>query len=181
MVVGAGRKRWVCRRVGRGGRVEALLSGELRVAEVGVGGVHLRRVRVGASIGSGVLGHVVGAGSSGLGSLVLTLLLMLLRVDALVLLEILRALEGLSADVAVVRLEGGVDTDVRGDVVALGTADVAALPLAGEAEVVGRLATDVVVTEMLVDVLGVVEDLATVIPSAGDGLGGWTVLGGVRG
>lgn len=61
--------------------------------------------------------------------------------------------------------------------VALGTADIAALPLASEAEIVGGLAADVVVAEMLVDDLGVVENFATIVPSAGDGLSGWFEVG----
>lgn len=127
-----------------------------------------------------MLRHVVGACGCVLGCLVLTLLLVLLSVDALVFLEILWTLEGLAADVAVVGLEWSMDSDVRGDVVTLGTADVASFPLAGEAEVVGGLAADVVVAEMLVDDFGVVEDLATVVPSASDWLGGCLKVRGVR-
>jgi hypothetical protein len=146
-----------------------LLSGEGGVSEVAAGSVDW--VWVGAKGGGGVC-HGVGASGCVLCGLVLALLLVLLGVDALVLLEVLGTLEGLAADVAVVWLERGVYADVGCDVVTLCAADVAALPFAGEAEVVCGLAADVVVAEVLVDDLGVVEDLAAVIPSAGDGLGG---------
>lgn len=46
----------------------------------------------------------------------------LLGVNFLVLLQVLWTLEGLGADAAGVVLEGDVDPDVRGDVVALGAA-----------------------------------------------------------
>lgn len=124
-----------------------------------------------------MLGHAVGSCGCVLCCLVLTLLLVLFSVDAFVLLEILWTLKGLTADVAVVRLEWGVNTDVRGDVVTLGTADITAFPLAGEAKVVGGLATDVVIAKMLVDHLGVIKDLATVVPSTCDGLGGSLKVG----
>ena len=113
----------------------------------------------------------IGTGGSILSGLLLSLLLVLLGVDALVLLEILRTLEGLATDLARVRLERSVNTKVGGDVVPLGTAHVAAFPLAGEAEVVSALAADVVIAQVLVDNLGVVEDLATVVPSTSDRLG----------
>lgn len=63
---------------------------------------------------------------------------------ACMLFEVLGALEGLAAVGAGVRLEWRVDAEVGGDVVALGTHDAAAGPVAGEAEIVGALAADVV-------------------------------------
>ena len=58
------------------------------------------------------------------------------------LLQILRALEGLATEVALVRLEWDVDADVGGNVVALHGGRSACAPLAGQVEVVGALATD---------------------------------------
>ena len=167
--VGGGKTRVCGRGVCGSGRVKSLLGGEGRVAEVAGGRVH-GWVWVDTE-GSSVLRHAVGSCCCILRCLVLALLLVLLGVDALVLLEILWTLEGLAADIAVVRLEWGVDTNVGGDVVTLSTANIAAFPLASEAKVVGRLATDVVVAKMLVDNLGIIKDLSTVIPSTCDGLG----------
>lgn len=70
-----------------------------------------------------------------------------MRLD--VLLEILRALEGLLAKVALVRLQGNVDADVRGDVVALDGRGAAVAPLALEVEVVCALAADMLVADVL--------------------------------
>lgn len=56
---------------------------------------------------------------------------------------------------------------VTGDVVTLGAGDIAALPLAGEAEVVGRLAPDVSIAEVVVEVLGVFEWLVAALPATG--------------
>ncbi len=156
-----------------------LLGRHGRVSKVAVVGRVHGWVRVGAVVGS-VLRHAVGSCCCVLCSLVLTLLLMLLGVDALVLLEVLWTLEGLSTDVAVVRLEWCVNTNVRCDVIALGTGDVTAFPLASKAEVVGGLTTDVVVAEMLVDDLGIEEHLATVVPSAVDGFGRCLKLSTIR-
>lgn len=89
-----------------------MLSGELRVAKVGVRGMQLGRVRVSAAEGGGVLGHGVGASSCILRGFLLTLLLVLLGVNAFVLFEILWTLEGLAAGIAVVRLERGVHANV---------------------------------------------------------------------
>jgi hypothetical protein len=75
----------------------------------------------------------------------LSLLLMLFGVDTLMLLQILWTFESLGTDLAVVRFERGMYTDMRSDVVALGTADVAAFPLAGETKVVGRFTANMVV------------------------------------
>jgi hypothetical protein len=65
-----------------------------------------------------------------------------------VLLEVLRALERLAAEVALVRLERHVDADVRRDVVALDRGGAALVPLARQAEVVGALAADVLFADV---------------------------------
>ena len=49
------------------------------------------------------------------------------------------------------RFEWGVDSEVGSDMVALGAGGAAVFPGAGETEVVGALATDVVVAEMVVE------------------------------
>lgn len=66
-----------------------------------------------------------------------------------VLLEILRTLEGLSAEVALVWLQGDVDTNVRGDVVALHRCGAARVPLASQVEVVGALPSNVPLTDVV--------------------------------
>lgn len=66
-----------------------------------------------------------------------------------VLLEILRALEGLSAEVALVWLQGNVNTNVRGDVVALHRCCTARVPLACQIEVVGALPANVPLTDVV--------------------------------
>lgn len=69
------------------------------------------------------------------------------RLDML--LKILRALERLAAKIALVRLERHMDADVRRDVVALDGRGAAVLPLASEVEVIGALATDVDVADVV--------------------------------
>jgi hypothetical protein len=68
-----------------------------------------------------------------------------------VLLEILGALESLSAKVALVRLQWHVDTDVRSDVVALNRSGAAVAPLAGQVQVIGALAANVTLTDMVLE------------------------------
>lgn len=63
-------------------------------------------------------------------------------------LEILRTLEGLAAELALVRLQRHMDPDVGGDVVALDGGGPALTPGAGEVEVVGRLAADMALTDV---------------------------------
>lgn len=65
-----------------------------------------------------------------------------------VLLEILRALEGLAAELALVGFERNVDANVRSDVITLDGGCSARVPLASEAQVVGALATDVALANM---------------------------------
>jgi hypothetical protein len=70
-----------------------------------------------------------------------------MRLDML--LQVLRALELLAAELAFVGLEGDVHANVRGDVVALDGLGVAAVPRTDEVEVIGALAADVVLADML--------------------------------
>ena len=63
-------------------------------------------------------------------------------------------------------LEGGVDSKMAGDVVTLSAGCAAVLPFAGEAEVVGALAADVVVAEMHVECLWVRGKLGAPLPLA---------------
>lgn len=72
-----------------------------------------------------------------------------MRLD--VLLEILGSLEGLLALGTSVRLERDMDAQVRGDVVALDDGRVALLPAACEVQVVVRLATDVDLSQVGVE------------------------------
>lgn len=59
-----------------------------------------------------------------------------------VLLQILRAFERLAAEIALVRLEGNVYTNMRGDVITLHGGRAAVPPLASQVQVVGALAAD---------------------------------------
>lgn len=59
------------------------------------------------------------------------------------LLEILWALESLATEVALVRLQRNVNTDVRSDVVTLDGGGAAVAPLARQIQVVGALAPNV--------------------------------------
>lgn len=64
------------------------------------------------------------------------------------LLKILRTLEGLATELALVRLQGHMDSDMRGDVIALDRGGTALAPCAGEVEVISRLATNMALTDM---------------------------------
>lgn len=56
------------------------------------------------------------------------------------LLQVLRSLETLAAEFALVRLQRHMDADMGGDVVSLDGGGTARIPLAGEVQVVGALA-----------------------------------------
>ena len=70
-----------------------------------------------------------------------------------VLLQILRTLEGLATEVTFVRLQRDMDTDVRSNVVTLDGSSTAGCPLARQVEVVGALATNMLVTDMFLKYL----------------------------
>lgn len=65
-----------------------------------------------------------------------------------VLLQILGALKGLATEVTLVRLQGNMHTDMRGDMVALHGGSVAVAPLAGQVQVVGAFATDMALADV---------------------------------
>lgn len=65
-----------------------------------------------------------------------------------VLLEILRTLECLSTEVALVRLEWYVNSDVRSDVITLDGGSSALVPAASQVEVVGALASNVLLANV---------------------------------
>ena len=67
------------------------------------------------------------------------------------LLEILWALESLATEFALVWLQRNVHADMRGDVVALDGGGAALAPGAGEVEVVGRLAPDMALANVLLN------------------------------
>lgn len=90
--------------------------------------------------------------------------MMLLGMNLFMLLQILRTLEWLAADLADVGFEWRVDSEMRSDVVALGTCGTAALPFARQTQVVGRLASNVVVAEMDIEQFGVGEGLVAAFP-----------------
>ena len=66
-----------------------------------------------------------------------------------VLLQILRALECLSAEVALMRLQRNMDTDMRSNVISLDCGGAAVAPLAGQVQVVGALAANVTFTNVI--------------------------------
>lgn len=67
------------------------------------------------------------------------------------LLQVLRALECLATEVAFVRFQRYVNTDVRGDVIALDGGGPTIAPLTGEVQIVCALATDVALADMILD------------------------------
>lgn len=67
------------------------------------------------------------------------------------LLEILGTLERLATELALVGLEGNMDADVGGDVITLDRGSTARVPLASEVQVVGALATDMALTNVLLE------------------------------
>ena len=77
-----------------------------------------------------------------------------MRLD--VFLEILRTLEGLATELALVWLQGNMDTDVGGDVVTLDGGGAALAPGAGQVEVVGGLAADMALADMLLELVRIV-------------------------
>lgn len=70
-----------------------------------------------------------------------------------VLLEILRSLESLATEIALVGLEWDMDADVRRDVVTLDCRGAAGTPLAGQVEVVCAFATDMAFADVVVESL----------------------------
>lgn len=77
----------------------------------------------------------------------------IVRMSLHMLLQILRTLECLPTEVALVRLQGNVDTDMRGDVVTLDRRCTAASPLAGEVKVISALATDMALADVFLAVV----------------------------
>lgn len=84
-----------------------------------------------------------------------------------VLLQILRTLEGLTTEVALMRLEWYVDTNMRRDVVALHGGGSACAPLAGKIEVVCALAADMTLANVVIECFSAVASLAAALPLAG--------------
>jgi hypothetical protein len=68
-----------------------------------------------------------------------------------VLLEILWTLERFATEVALVRLQRHMNSDVRGNVVTLDGGCATCTPLTGQVEVVGALATDVALAYVILD------------------------------
>jgi hypothetical protein len=81
-----------------------------------------------------------------------------------VLLEILRTLERLTAEIALVRLQRNVNANVRSDVVTLDRGGAAVAPLAGQIQVVGALTTNMALTNVIVELLSRGQTVTTVLP-----------------
>lgn len=84
-----------------------------------------------------------------------------------VLLQVLWSLEALAAEVTLVWLQRDMDPDMRGDVISLDGRGAAGIPLASQIQVVGALATNMLLTDVLVEGLGGVELLIAAVPAAG--------------
>lgn len=63
--------------------------------------------------------------------------------------QILGPLEGLATEVALVRLQGNMHTNVRGDVVTLDGGGVAVAPLASQVQVVGAFAANMALADVV--------------------------------
>lgn len=70
-----------------------------------------------------------------------------MRLDML--LQVLGALERLAAELALVRLQGHMHADVRGDVISLDRRGPARVPLASQVEVVSALTANMALTNVL--------------------------------
>ena len=85
-----------------------------------------------------------------------------------VLLQILWTLEALAAEGTLVWLERNVDTNMRSDVIALDGGGTAVRPSAGEVQVVGRLAANMALADVLIESFGGLAALLAVGPLAGE-------------
>lgn len=92
------------------------------------------------------------------------LLVMLLGMDLCVFLEVLGTLERLLANLACVRFEWCMDSQVTGNVITFCAGGAAILPFAGQAKVVGALPTNVIVAEMVVQRFRIAERESTLGP-----------------
>jgi hypothetical protein len=86
------------------------------------------------------------------------------------LLQVLGALERLATELALVRLEGNMNTDMRSNVVALHSSGATRVPVACEIQIVCALATNMALTDVLIERLWCGKLLVTVTPAAGQGL-----------
>lgn len=84
------------------------------------------------------------------------------------LLQVLWTLEALAAVGALVWLQWDVDADVGGDVVALDGRGTAVNPSTGQVQVVGRLAADMTLADVLIKGLGGLAALFALIPLTGE-------------
>lgn len=74
-------------------------------------------------------------------------------VSLYVLLKILGPLEGFTAELASMRLQGDMNANVRGDMVAFHDSDSAAIPITGKVEVVGTLAPNVALADVILSIV----------------------------
>jgi hypothetical protein len=93
------------------------------------------------------------------------------------LLQILGTLESLCANVATMRLQWDVDTDVRGDVIAFDGRSIARTPSTGEIEVVGRLSSNMALADMVIEVGGIWQIVGAATPFALEAITGNVRLG----
>lgn len=84
------------------------------------------------------------------------------------LLQVLGTLEALATEVALVRLERNMDTNVRCDVVALDGGCAAIVPAAGQVQIISALATDMALTNVVIEGLGRLAALDTFVPLASE-------------
>ena len=68
-----------------------------------------------------------------------------------VLLQILRTLEGLSAEITFVWFEGDMDSDVGGDMIPLDGGGTARVPSTGEVQIVGAFSSDMLLADVVLE------------------------------
>lgn len=98
-------------------------------------------------------------------------------------LQVLWALKRFPTEIALVRLEWNVDSDVRSNMVALDGGGATTSPLARQVQIVGALATDVTLTDVFIEGFRSRTLLRAALPHAGQlvSLSGSTITGVIHG
>jgi hypothetical protein len=153
----------ICARVGAGVLIVHGLAGNLMVIGIISTGCGSKRLQVSDQLSSLRVPNTATAASSRLwGSQEDGII----GVGLDVLLEILRSLEGFAAKVALVGLERDVHANVRSDVITLDSRCAAIAPLTSEVQVVGALAADMALADVVIKLLCGGASLTTVLPLA---------------
>lgn len=83
-------------------------------------------------------------------------------------LQVLGTLEALATEVTLVRLEGNMDTNVRGNVITLDGCCAAIVPATGQVQIISALATDMTLTDVIIEGLRRLAALGTFVPLASE-------------